>query len=154
MPSAQKKVVAVYIVAGFGHLKPAISLIEEVSQKGYPVETEAWDLFADATGESILDKNSIYNRISTHPLYIQFWNRFSSSTSPTKHFAGPAQWWDLVSKRDHMKRFRHAVQENPNTIFFCTHFTPANLASKALPNHKVFLYITDIHPHPIWAVKR
>jgi UDP-N-acetylglucosamine:LPS N-acetylglucosamine transferase len=59
-----------------------------------------------------------------------------------------------MSKRDLMKRFKQTVAEKPDTIFFSTHFTPANLASKALPNHKVFLYITDIHPHPIWAIKR
>lgn len=154
MSSTSKKVVALYIVAGFGHLKPALSLIEEIRNKAYKVETEAWDLFADAAGESILDKNSIYNRISTHPLYAEFWNWFSSSTSPTKYFAKPAQWFDIISKRDHFKRFRQAVAENPDTVFFATHFTPANLAAKALPKHKIFLYVTDIHPHPIWAINR
>lgn len=150
----KKKVVALYLVAGFGHLKPAISLIEQIIDKKYPVEAEAWDIYADASGESVLDKNSLYNRISTHPLYIKFWNQFTDSGSITRYLAKPAQWFDIISHRDLMKRFKQTVKENPETIFFATHFTPANLAAKALPKQSVFLYVTDIHPHPIWAIKR
>ncbi len=149
-----KKVVSVYVVAGFGHLKPALALMGQIQHHKYPVETEAWDLFADASGESMLDKNSLYNRISVHPLYLEIWNRLSSSSSASRHLAQPAQWLDYMSKRDLKKRFKACVAETPDTIFFTTHFTPAHIASRALPKHKVFLYVTDIHPHPIWAINR
>lgn len=148
----RKKVIALYIVAGFGHLKPALALLEQMKQ--YPVETEAWDIFADDTGESVLDKNSLYNRISTNPKLIKIWNDLSSSKSVSRYLAHPAHWMDVVTKGHIIKRIRRVHRDNPETIFFSTHFTPANLASKALPKSKVFLYTTDIHLHPIWAIKR
>ncbi len=148
------KVIALYIIAGFGHLKPAIALLDQIKDKYPKIQTEAWDIYADASGQSALDKNSLYNRISTHPLYLKFWNRLSSPNSISRFFAKPAQRFDLLSNHDLKQRFKAAISQNPNTVFVSTHFTPANIASKALPDQKVFLYVTDIHPHPIWAIKR
>lgn len=152
--STTKKVVALYIVAGFGHLKPAMAFLDQINEAKYPVETEAWDLYADASGESVLDKNSLYNRICTHPLYLDIWNRLTSTNSFARYFSRLAQWFDYMMHRDLLKRFKQTVAENPNTLFFATHFTAAHLASKALPKQKIFLYVTDIHPHPIWAMRR
>lgn len=153
MPVPQpKKVIALYVVAGFGHLKPALSLLEQL--KAYPVEIEPWDIFADHLGESSLEKPSLYNRISTHPTFIKYWNQATNSDHFSKHFVKPAHWYDYLTKKEISSRIKFAYFQNPNTAFFCTHFTPALLASRALPHQKIFLYVTDIHPHPIWAIKR
>lgn len=153
MPAPKNnKAISLYEINGFGHLKPALSFIEQM--KHYPVDTEAWDIYADESGETLLDRDSFYNRISTNPSTVKIWNYLTNGDAFTKYFRKPYHWLDAYPLKHLATRIKNAHQQNPNTIFFSTHFTPANIAARTLPHQKVFVYVTDIHPHPVWAVKK
>jgi len=143
---------ALYVTAGFGHLKPALSLLKHLKPHG--IHTESWDVLADEIGESPRKKYSLYNYISTNPHLIPLWNKLTRHDLIGPTFLKPFHWYDTVANSPVIQRLKYRFKENKNTIIFCTHFTPANLASLALPHHKIFLLATDIHLHALWTVNR
>jgi UDP-N-acetylglucosamine:LPS N-acetylglucosamine transferase len=141
---------SLYILGGFGHIKPAQALTEQF--RALDIDSHLYDIFGE-NGKPNYQSANIYNKISRSKILSPIWNLATRHDLLPASFFQPAHLLELATNKDKVQDIREYAQQHPNLIITATHFTPALIAATALPNHTIFLYVTDIYVHGLWKIK-
>ncbi len=138
-----------YIMGGFGHIKPAQALAEQFSRHG--LDSQTYDPFSQ-DGSPAHESANVYNFLVRSPLLLPFWNLVTRHDLLPAWLFQPVHWLEYFANRNIINKLRLIITQPDKSIFTATHWAPALLVAKAFPTQKVFLYVTDIHPHGLWKI--
>ena len=141
---------SLYVIAGFGHIKPATALTEQFSRK-HKIKGKTWDIFSP-DGLPAPEASNLYNNISRSSILSPIWNLATRHDLLPAWLFYPFHAWEVLTGKKTIQKLRKLDKKHPNTIITATHPTPALLAAKARPEKTIFLYVTDIHPHGLWKL--
>lgn len=138
-----------YIMGGFGHIKPAQALAEQFSKLG--LVSREYDP-ASPDGSPVHESANLYNFFSRTPPLNSFWNIVTRHDLLPAWLFQPVHILEVLFNQKTIQRLKRLPPDSNKTILTATHFTPALLTAKAFPKQKIFLYVTDIHPHGLWKL--
>lgn len=141
--------VCFYIMGGFGHIKPAQALVEQFEKQ--KIKSQKYDIFSP-DGQPNYDSSNFYNFITKSPLLLPFWNLITRHDLIPAWVFHPVHGMEIITGQKTIHKLRNFGSQYPELIVTATHFSAGLLASKAFPNKKIFLYVTDIHPHGLWKI--
>ena len=146
MKPSSRSLLSLYLMGGFGHIKPAQALVEQFHKLG--IHGVSYDPFSP-DGSPTKETANLYNFITTSPFLSPFWNLISRHDLLPAAIFEPGHALEILANLKVIQRLKRLGLDR-HLIITATHWTPALLAAHAFPHTPIFLYVTDIHPHGLW----